>query len=76
MTIAELKTLMDSGDFHHATYRNQGTLWEGLHIYARHSQGFRGYEHAGAFLKDSPELKQASELTCGTGISLGAYGRG
>jgi len=76
MTIQELKTMLDSGEFHHATFRNRGTLWEGLWIYRKSTPGFLGYDVAGAFLKDSPELNAAFDLCRGTGISVGAYGRG
>ena len=76
MTITELEALLTDGLFHHATYRNHGTLWEGLWIYARKADGFRGYALAGCFSKDSPDLARAYELTRGTGISVGAYGQG
>jgi hypothetical protein len=72
---ALVKMLAD-GSFHHATYRNVGTLWEGLWIYQRSETGFRGFESAIAFLKNDPELPQAEELTRGTGISVGVYGQG
>lgn len=76
MTLDQLKDLIESGKFHHATYRNVGTLWEGLHIYQRNPQGFRGYEHIGAFLKDNPNLKVAENMVAKFGTSFGAYGRG
>lgn len=76
MTIQKLNQLMQSGQFHHATYRNQGTLWEGLHIYTRAGDGCRGFTHAGVFLKNDAELPQAEEILRGTGISVGAYGQG
>ena len=76
MTLDELRALLASGDFHHATYRNGGTLWEGLHIYAKRTDGFRGYAHCGAFLRDDNTLKDAEELVRGTGVSVGAYGQG
>jgi hypothetical protein len=78
MTIQELQTLLQTGQFHHATYRNQGTLWEGLHIYYRDPEGFRGFRHAGFFSSRSQpeELITAENLCRGTGISLGAYGQG
>jgi hypothetical protein len=76
MTIKDLKAMLESQTFHHATYRNQGTLHEGLWIYVRKETGFRGYDVAGCFPKDSPELESAFELVRGTGISVGAYGRG
>lgn len=75
MTLEQLKALLESGQFHHATYRNSGTLWEGLWIYVK-CDGFRGFGPAGSFLKDSPELDVAHELVRHTGISVGAYGRG
>lgn len=75
--LERLKALMASGQFHHATYRNQGTLWEGLWIYRKSTNGFRGFETSGiCFRKDDPNLDAAYDLLRGTGISLGAYGRG
>lgn len=76
MTIEELKALKTSGKFHHATYRGQGTLWEGLWIYAHDPNGFRGYIPVASFLKDSPNLDAAYAVVAGTGVSLGAYGLG
>jgi hypothetical protein len=75
MTVAELESLQQSGEFHHATYRCQGTLWEGLWIYRRSATGFRGYDCAGAFnSKTNPELETAMSLC--REISVGAYGQG
>lgn len=73
-----LKELVSKGELHHATYRNQGTLWEGLWFYRRkHGVGsFRGYEVAGAILANDPDLDDAYELVRGTGISIGSYGNG
>lgn len=76
MTLSELQRLLDSQEFHHATYRNQGTLWEGLWIYKKSGAGFRGYEPVGSFPKNSPDLDQAYRLCGGTGISLGSFGEG
>jgi hypothetical protein len=84
MTIAELKELRAAGKFHHATYRNQGRLWEGLWVYENDEPGpnhkpgnwHPGYKPAGAFFKDSPELDAAYAELSGTGISLGRYGAG
>lgn len=75
MTIAELRALMDSGAFHHATFRNRGTLWEGLWIYRKYN-GLRGFEPAGAFLNGNPDSGAAYELVRNTGVSIGAYGQG
>ena len=66
---------MASGEFHHATYRNRGTLWEGLWIYRKY-EGLRGFEPAGSFLKDSADLDSAYEIVLKTGVSIGAYGQG
>lgn len=74
--LEQLIKLLESGEFHHATYRNMGTLWEGLWIYKRSNTGFRGYEVATCINKLNPDLDRAFELTRGTGISVGAYGRG
>ena len=76
MTIEALKQLLDSGKFHHATYRNFGTLWEGLWIYASNPTVGRGFEPVGSFPKDSPQLDEAHSLVRHTGISVGSYGQG
>lgn len=76
MTLDELRELLQSGEFHHATYRNIGTLWEGLHIYKKDPNGFRGFTHVGAFGKNNPDLTTAMTLTSRTGISVGSYGNG
>jgi len=75
MSLTELRQLMESGQFHHATFRNRGTIWEGLWIYRKYD-GLRGFEPAGAFLKDNPDSESAYEMTRSTGISVGAYGQG
>ena len=75
MTLDELKALKDSGEFHHATYRNFGTLWEGLWIYRRYD-GLRGFDVAGAFQKNDPNLPAAEAMVADTGISVGSYGHG
>lgn len=76
MTLEALRELLTTEQFHHATYRNIGTLWEGLHIYRRSATGFRGFEGVGYFPKNDPDLDAAHELVRHTGVSVGAYGRG
>ena len=77
MELADLKEMINTGNFHHATYRNQGTIWEGLWIYAKEPNGFRGYSVVGCFNASNPDsLREAENLCRGTGISLGAYGQG
>jgi len=76
MTLDQLHGLLNTKQFHHATYRNFGTLWEGLWIYAKTEGGFRGYTPAGCFPKNDPDLEAAHELVRRTGISVGAYGQG
>jgi hypothetical protein len=76
MTLDDLRRMLADGTFHHATYRNHGTLWEGLWIYERDPKGFGGYGVVGCFPKDSPDLDAAFALTSKTGISIGAYGHG
>lgn len=75
-TINELKAMRANGEFHHATYRDVGSLWEGLWIYVNADDGFRGFKPGGVFYKDDPNLDAAYEIVRGTGISLGSYGRG
>lgn len=78
MKLEQLIELMKTGQFHHATYRNMGTLWEGLHIYIKDEKGFRGFEHIGFFSpRTNPkELEMAMEIVKRTGYSVGSYGRG
>jgi len=76
MTLDELKNLIDSGEFHHATYGNFSTLWEGLWIYRRSPTGFRGFDVFGSFLRDDPNLPAAEAMVNKTGYSVGAYGCG
>ena len=76
MTLDELRAMRADGTFHHATYRNHGTLWEGLWIYGKAENGFRGYAPVGCFGKDNPDLATAETLVRGTGISVGAFGNG
>lgn len=76
MTLDILKELLVMGTFHHATYRNIGTLWEGLWIYTKDEHGFRGYSVFGCFSKDSLDLKKAQDMVKGTGVSVGSYGNG
>jgi hypothetical protein len=76
MKLETLKELRESGQFHHATYRCKNTLWEGLWIYVKEADGFRGYGPAGFFPVGDPELDAAFEAVRGTGISVGAYGQG
>lgn len=74
--MAKLETLLASGTFHHATYRELGTLWEGLYIYAADADGFRGYKLVGSFGKHDANLERATMLVRGFGTSVGSYGNG
>lgn len=71
-----LEELLAGGRFDHATYRDFGTLWEGLWIYERDPSGFRGYRPALSFGKNDAELDEAYKRLRGVGIHLGAYGQG
>ena len=35
MTLDHLQSVLNEGKFHHATYRDHGTIWEGLWIYEK-----------------------------------------
>ena len=76
MTIQELRALRATGKFHHATYQNGPSLWEGLWIYRKSEIGFRGFEPAGCFYKGDPDLDAAHRVIADTGVSLGSYGQG
>jgi streptomycin 6-kinase len=71
-----LNLLLSTGQFHHATYRNLGTLWEGLWIYRKALYGHRGFDVATCFLKSDPNLATAESLVASTGVSVGSYGKG
>ncbi len=74
--LEKLQGALESGQFHHATYRNFGTVWEGLWFYVKDSEGFRGYTVLGCVNKSDPDLEAAHALVRGTGVSVGSYGRG
>ena len=77
-----LKSLIENGTFDHATYRCVGTVHEGLWIYAKDENGFRGYTVAGCINcyknLNNPELGLAYELLISKGIGThyGSYGNG
>ena len=75
MTLDHLKSLISDGKFHHATYRDHGTIWEGLWIYGK-SDDRVGYKPVGSFSKVDPDLDKAYDLVRHTGVSVGAYGHG
>jgi hypothetical protein len=84
MTLTDLRELLTSGKFHHATVKlGRGRCWDGLYIYEK-GEGvgsFRGYKLTGAIPygwgdSESPEMTAAMELVKSTGWSFGAYGEG
>ena len=72
--LAQLRALISAGEFHHATYLKQRTLWEGLWFYRRSQSGF--YEVAGCIPAGSPELDDAYRAISATGTHVGSYGNG
>ncbi len=72
----QLRALLDSGEFHHATYRCIGSVWEGLWCYRKSAEGFRGYEVALSFPKGTEAPAQALLVSMGIGTHVGAYGGG
>lgn len=75
MTLEKLQAMLADKTFHHATYRNRGTLWEGLWIYRKENCS-RKFGPVGAFLKDSADLEAAHNLVRHTGVSVGSFGQG
>lgn len=72
MTIEQLKTLLATGDFHHATYRTD--FARGLHVYSKSGARGWGFGYAGAFSEYDPlPLAYAYQLTRKTGIYEGSY---
>lgn len=77
MTIEELKNLMVSGEFHHATMRVD--FARGLHIYAKEPENkFNGFKPVGYFssVYNKEECDKAYDIVRNTGVSMGAYGCG
>lgn len=76
--LEQLRALVESGEFHHATYRCRGTVWEGLWFYRRDPAAPRGFSVAGCVNSglDADALDAAFALVRGTGISVGSYGNG
>lgn len=75
--IQQLRLLLDEHKFHHATYRDQGRLWEGLFIYPNDPNGFCGYGGPClVFGKEDLDLSAAQDMVKHLGTSLGAYGKG
>ena len=74
MDIAELKCLLSSGHFHHATYRTD--FARGLHIYrySLDTDGAWGFQYVGMFPEGDKEVcKEAYDLVSRTGVYEGAY---
>ncbi len=84
MTLDNLRDLITTGKFHHATVKiGRGRCWDGLYIYERGEGAgfFRGFRLVGSFPygwgdTESPEMTAASNLVSGSGISFGAFGEG
>jgi hypothetical protein len=82
MTLDNLRALIASGNFHHATVKvGQGRCWDGLYIYEKEANGFNGFKLAGSFAygwenTEDPLMTAAYEIVKHTGVSFGSYGRG
>ena len=80
--LAALQAMLAEGRFHHATHRTGSGLWSGLWIYERTGvkggRFFEAYKPALCFYASARCEQQdgAYALVRGTGVSLGAYGRG
>jgi hypothetical protein len=66
-----LRWMLADGTFHHATYRDQGTIWEGLYVYQVDDSPM-GYTLALSFNKGA-ESDAAHNLVRHTGVSLGSF---
>lgn len=77
-TLEDLKALIDSGQFHHATYRRNGNMMDGWYIYAKEDNGFNGFVLVGSFIEDAgSEIELAVHaIVRDTGYSIGSYGGG
>lgn len=79
----DLRELLAADRFHHATYRDIGKCHEGLYIYAKDANGFRGFSLIGSFPGGShatpaqrATLIEAEKLVRPLGTSVGSYGNG
>ena len=72
----KLKALIAKGELHHATYRNRGTVWEGVWFYRHDTDGFRGFSIAGCVNKVDPDFEESFRVLAGHGMSIGAFGEG
>lgn len=78
MTITELQTLLNSGEFHHATDKPNNGCWSGLYIY-RKSNNAIGFDVAGTFSTYrviNPDYETAYAMVRHTGVSVGSRGNG
>ena len=73
MDIAELKGLLSSGHFHHATYRTDFS--RGLHVYrySLDTDGAWGFQYVGMFSENDETCKEAYDLVRRSGVYEGAY---
>jgi hypothetical protein len=76
MDITELRFLVNSGHFHHATYRTD--FARGLHIYRYALEtdgvlGFNGFMYAGMIPERDPQCKEAYALVSSSGVYENAY---
>ncbi len=77
--LVTLKMILQHGEFHHATYRDVGKLWEGWYIYCKAPPGEAarlGFKLEFSFGKNSHLSKEVEELIRNTGYSVGSYGEG
>lgn len=76
--LQQLKTLIAKDKFHHATFRCQGTVWEGIWFYKKSDseKAFRGFEVAGCVNKSDKDYEEAYKILAGKGMSVGSYGEG
>ena len=77
-SLEQLKALLASGEFHHATVRQNGNLHDGLWFYRVSPASPRGFEVAGCVnaRTDAADVDEAYRVVAHTGISAGSYGNG
>ncbi len=75
MTAAELKALYERNEVHHVTMRNLGMkCWEGMNVYVKDAEGFRGYRHVGVIYSTAPDIEEAYSLAnANRGVCVGSY---
>lgn len=75
MTAEDLRAMYERGEVHHVTMRNIGMkCHEGLNVYVKDANGFRGYRHVGVIYSDAEDFETAYRTAnARRGVCVGSY---